>query len=51
MERYDTCAVEAAAVVAESAVAIVLAQAFLEKFGGDSITETKRNYKGYMRSL
>lgn len=51
VERYDTCAVEAAAVVAESAVAIVLAQAFLEKFGGDSITETKRNYKGYMRSL
>ena len=51
VERYDTCAVEAAAVVAESAVAIVLAQAFLEKFGGDSIAETKRNYKGYMRSL
>lgn len=43
-ERSDTCAVEACAVVAESMAAIVLADAFLDKFGGDSLEEVKKNY-------
>jgi len=51
VERYDTCAVEAAGVIAESMVAFELANAFLEKFGGDSLSETKRNVKSYLRSL
>ncbi len=51
VERYDTCAVEAAGVVAESMVAFELANSLLEKFGGDSVAETKRNYKSYLRSL
>jgi len=48
IERSDVCAIPAAAVIAESVVAFVLAQAFLEKFGGDSLVETRRNYDGYM---
>lgn len=44
-ERSDTCAVEACAVVGEAMAAIVLADAFLEKFGGDSIEEIKKNYE------
>jgi chorismate synthase len=44
IERSDVCAVPAAAVVGEAMVAIVLADAFLEKFGGDSITEIQRHY-------
>jgi len=51
VERYDTCAVQAAGVVAESVVSYELAAAFLEKFGGDSLNEVKRNYKGYLRAL
>ncbi|HQP91422.1 MAG TPA: chorismate synthase [Candidatus Omnitrophota bacterium] len=51
VERYDTCAVAAAGVVAESVMAYELARASLEKFGGDSMQEVKRNYKGYLRSL
>lgn len=47
VERSDTCAVPAAAVVAEAVVAIEIADAFLEKFGGDSLTEIRRNYDGY----
>jgi len=50
-ERSDTCTVPAAGVICESMVAHVLANAFLEKFGGDSITETKRNYEAYLRQL
>ncbi len=50
-ERSDTCVVTAAGVVGESMVAIVLTRAFLEKFGGDSITETERNYQGYLQQL
>ncbi|KAB1503708.1 chorismate synthase [Corynebacterium sp. 320] len=46
-QRSDVCAVPAAGVVAETMVALVLARAVLEKFGGDSIEETKRNYKAY----
>lgn len=50
-ERSDTCAVPAAAIVAECAVAIVLAQALLEKTGGDSVEEVRRNLDGYLASL
>lgn len=47
-ERSDICVVPAAGVIGEAMVAIVLAQAFLEKFGGDSLGETRRNYEGYL---
>jgi chorismate synthase len=47
-ERSDVCVVPAAGVIGEAMVAIVLAGAFGEKFGGDSLCETKRNYTGYM---
>jgi chorismate synthase len=50
-ERSDTCAVPAASVIAESVTALVIADAFLEKFGGDSIKETERNYKSYLKHL
>lgn len=50
-ERSDICVVPAAAAVAESMLAMVLAQAFQEKFGGDSIAEQERNFQGYMRAL
>jgi chorismate synthase len=43
-ERSDTCAVPACAVVAEARVAIILADEFLSKFGGDSLTEIKAHY-------
>lgn len=48
VERSDTCAVPAGAVIAENIVAFVLAQAWLEKFGGDSLDEVRRNYDGYI---
>jgi chorismate synthase len=47
-ERSDVCVVPAAAVIGEAMVAIVIAQAFLEKFGGDSLGETRRNFEGYL---
>jgi len=50
-QRSDVCAVPAAGVVAEAMVALVLANAVLEKFGGDSITETKRNLTGYLDAI
>ncbi len=50
-ERSDICVVPAAAVIGEAMVAIVLAQAFLEKFGGDSLVETERNYRGYLEQV
>ena len=50
-QRSDVCAVPAAGVVAEAMVALTLAEAVLEKFGGDSINETKRNYESYMAHL
>jgi chorismate synthase len=50
-ERSDVCAVPACSVVAEAMVAIVLADAFLEKFGGDSLSEIQYNYKGYLDSI
>ncbi len=51
VERSDVCAVPAAAVVAEAMVALVIADAFLEKFGGDSISEISRNFNGYLTYL
>ncbi len=50
-ERSDVCVVPAAAVVAEAMVALVLAGAMIEKFGGDSIAETRRNYEGYLEQV
>lgn len=49
-ERSDACVVPAAGVVGEAMVAIVLAECFLEKFGGDSLDELRRNFDGYMAS-
>lgn len=46
-QRSDVCAVPAAGVVAEAMVALVLARAVLEKFGGDSLAETQRNIDSY----
>jgi len=51
VERSDVCAVPAAGVVGEAMVALVLADALLEKFGGDSIGETRRNLEGYVTYL
>ena len=50
-ERSDVCAVPAAGVVGEAMVALVLADAFLEKCGGDSIGEVRRNFDGYLNYL
>ncbi|MFC3687377.1 chorismate synthase [Aquipuribacter hungaricus] len=50
-QRSDVCAVPASGVVAEAEVALVLAQALLEKFGGDSVGETARNVRGYLDGL
>ncbi len=50
-QRSDVCAVPAAGVVAEAMVALVLAEAALEKFGGDSVGETARNAKSYLENL
>jgi chorismate synthase len=50
-ERSDVCVVPAAGVIAEAMTAIVLAQAFLEKFGGDSLAETRRNFEGYLQQV
>jgi len=47
VERSDVCVVESAGVVAESACALVLADAFLEKFGGDSLADIKKTYANY----
>ena len=50
-QRSDVCAVPAAGIVAEAMVALVLADAMLEKFGGDSVGETRRNVEGYLSTL
>jgi len=50
-QRSDVCAVPAAGVVAEAMVALVLADAALEKFGGDSVAETRRNLDAYVASI
>lgn len=51
VERSDTCAVPAALVVAEAVVAIEIADALLEKFGGDSVVEIRRNLEGYLGQI
>ncbi|HJQ09664.1 MAG TPA: chorismate synthase [Gemmatimonadaceae bacterium] len=50
-ERSDVTAVPAMGVIAEAMTAFIVAQAFLEKFGGDSLAETRRNYSGYIAAL
>jgi chorismate synthase len=50
-QRSDVCAVPAAGVVAEAMVALVLADAMLEKFGGDAVEETRRNLEAYLKAL
>lgn len=50
-QRSDVCAVPAAGVVAEAMVAIVLAEAVLEKFGGDALVETRRNLESYLAAI
>jgi chorismate synthase len=50
-QRSDVCAVPAAAVVAEAMVALVVADAVLEKFGGDSVQETRRNLEAYLAHI
>ncbi|WP_408895500.1 chorismate synthase [Nocardioides sp. R1-1] len=50
-QRSDVCAVPAAGIVAEAMVALVLAEAVLEKFGGDSVQETRRNVQSYLDTL
>jgi chorismate synthase len=50
-QRSDVCAVPAAGVVAEAMVALVLANSVIEKFGGDSVPETKRNLEGYLAAI
>lgn len=50
-QRSDVCAVPASGVVAEAMAALVLAEAVLEKFGGDSVAETRRNYLSYIENL
>jgi chorismate synthase len=50
-ERSDVCVVPAAGVAAEAMVALTLARCALDKFGGDSVVETQRNFKGYLEQL
>lgn len=50
-ERSDVCVVPAAGVIGEAMTAIILAQAFLEKFGGDSLEETRRNFDGFVEQV
>jgi chorismate synthase len=50
-QRSDVCAVPAAGVVTQSMIALVIANAVLEKFGGDSVTETKRNLDSYLANI
>ena len=50
-QRSDVCAVPAAGIVAEAMVALVLAEVVLEKFGGDSVSETRRNFDSYISNL
>ncbi len=50
-ERSDVCVVPAVGVIGEAMLAMVLADAMLEKFGGDSMVETRRNFEGYLKSI
>ncbi|KIL41551.1 chorismate synthase [Gordoniibacillus kamchatkensis] len=51
VERSDTCAVPAASVIMENVIAWEVANAFLDKFGGDSLEEIRRNYEGYLQQV
>ena len=51
VERSDVCAVPAASVIGEAVSAIEIANAMIEKFGGDSLVEMKRNYQGYLAQI
>lgn len=51
VERSDTCAVPAAGVIGEAVVAVQIANAMIEKFGGDSVDEMRRNYAGYLEQV
>jgi chorismate synthase len=51
VERTDTTAIAAAGVIGEAMLSFCLARAFLEKFGGDGLAETRRNHRGYLRQL
>nr|HPM43735.1 chorismate synthase [Candidatus Omnitrophota bacterium] len=51
VERSDVCAVPAAGVVGEAVCAIEIANALMEKFGGDSVAEMRRNYDGYLEQI
>ena len=51
VERSDVCAVPAAGVIGEAVAAIEIANAMIEKFGGDSVKEMKRNFEGYMEQV
>ena len=51
VERSDVCVVPAAGVIAESALSVEIARSFMEKFGGDSLAEVRRNYGGYIRQV
>ncbi len=50
-ERSDVCQAPPAGVVGEAMVALILMDAFLEKFGGDSVEETRRNFEGYLKTV
>lgn len=50
-ERSDTCVVPAGGVIGEAMMAIVLSEAMIEKFGGDSIAAMRRSYRAYQRRL
>jgi chorismate synthase len=50
-QRSDVCAVPASGIVVEAMVALVIANSVLEKFGGDSVQETKRNMDAYLESI
>jgi chorismate synthase len=50
-ERSDVCVVPAGGIAGEAMTALVLGAAFVEKFGGDSIAETRRNFEGFQRQL
>jgi chorismate synthase len=50
-ERSDICAVPAAGVIGEAMVALTIADAFIEKFGGDSMGEVRRNYESYLQRV
>jgi chorismate synthase len=50
-ERSDVCQVPPAGIIGEAMLAIVLADAFLEKFGGDHLEETRRNYQGFLKTV